>query len=40
MAALASKLLAIAIVLAYYDTRIKKEGFDLQVMMASLDNAE
>src|SRR5439155_1860078 len=38
--AVSSPLLAIAIVLAYYDTRIKKEGFDLQVMMASLDNVE
>jgi Membrane domain of glycerophosphoryl diester phosphodiesterase len=28
----------IAIVLLYYDTRIRKEGFDLQYMMSALDN--
>jgi hypothetical protein len=27
----------IVLVLCYYDTRIRKEAFDLQFMMASLD---
>ena len=35
-AAIASPLAMIALVLCYYDLRIRKEGFDLQHMMASL----
>jgi hypothetical protein len=35
-AAVASPLLMIALVLCYYDLRIRKEGFDLQHMMTSL----
>jgi hypothetical protein len=30
-------VLLIALVLCYYDTRIRKEAFDLQFMMSSLD---
>ena len=36
--ALAGPFLMIALALAYYDTRVRKEGFDLQHMMASLDS--
>ena len=35
-ATLAGPLLTVALTLAYYDARVRKEGFDLQVMMASL----
>jgi MFS family permease len=35
--ALAGPFLMIALALAYYDTRVRKEGFDLQLMMAALD---
>lgn len=35
-AALSAPLLLIALALAYYDMRVRKEGFDLQLMMASL----
>jgi hypothetical protein len=35
--ALAGPFLMIALALAYYDTRVRKEGFDLQLMMASLE---
>jgi len=35
--ALGGPLLMIALTLAYYDTRVRKEGFDLQLMMASLE---
>lgn len=34
--ALSGPLLAIALTLLYFDTRVRKEGFDLQLMMASL----
>jgi len=33
---LAAPLLTIALTLIYYDERVRKEGFDLQLMMASL----
>lgn len=33
-------LLMIGLVLFYYDVRVRKEGFDLQVMMAALDAKE
>lgn len=36
--ALTGPVSMIAIVLLYYDSRIRKEAFDLQFMMASLDN--
>jgi hypothetical protein len=36
--ALTGPISMIAIVLLYYDARIRKEAFDLQFMMASLDN--
>jgi hypothetical protein len=35
--ALSGPFLMIALALAYYDARVRKEGFDLQVMMAALD---
>lgn len=35
--ALTGSLLMIGLVLLYYDIRVRKEGFDLQVMMAALD---
>ena len=35
--AITGPLLLIVLVLAYYDTRIRKEAFDLQFMMSSLD---
>ena len=35
--ALGGPFLMIALALAYYDTRVRKEGFDLQLMMASLE---
>jgi hypothetical protein len=35
--AIAGPILLIALVLCYYDTRIRKEAFDLQFMMSSLD---
>lgn len=35
--ALAGPFLMIALALAYYDTRVRKEGFDLQLMVAALD---
>jgi hypothetical protein len=35
--AVSSPLLTIGTVLAYYDARVRKEGFDLQLMMAALD---
>ena len=35
--ALAGPLLMIALALFYYDLRVRKEGFDLQLMMAALD---
>jgi hypothetical protein len=38
--ALTGPLLMIVLVLCYYDTRIRKEAFDLQFMMASLDRPE
>ena len=34
--ALTGPLLTISLALAYYDARVRKEGFDLQVMMAAL----
>jgi hypothetical protein len=37
--ALTGPISMIAIVLLYYDARIRKEAFDLQFMMASLDNS-
>ena len=37
--ALAGPFLMIALALAYYDTRVRKEGFDLQLMMAALEKA-
>ncbi len=36
--AIAGPVLIIVLVLLYYDTRIRKEAFDLQFMMASLEN--
>lgn len=33
-------LLMIGLVLFYYDVRVRKEGFDLQVMMSALDSKE
>ncbi len=36
-ASITGPILMIVIVLCYYDTRIRKEAFDLQFMMASLD---
>lgn len=38
--AVTGPLLMIGLVLLYYDIRIRKEGFDLQVMMAALDGKE
>ena len=35
-ASVAGPLLTIALTLAYYDARVRKEGFDLQLMMSSL----
>jgi len=35
-ASLVGPLLTIALTLIYYDQRVRKEGFDLQLMMASL----
>jgi hypothetical protein len=35
--AITGPVLLIALVLCYYDTRIRKEAFDLQFMMSSLD---
>ncbi|MGE5327125.1 MAG: DUF4234 domain-containing protein, partial [Deltaproteobacteria bacterium] len=35
--ALTGSLIMIGLVLLYYDIRVRKEGFDLQVMMAALD---
>ena len=35
--AITGPVLLIALVLCYYDTRIRKEAFDLQFMMTSLD---
>ncbi len=32
-----SPIFMIVLVLCYYDTRVRKEAFDLQFMMASLD---
>ncbi len=37
--AITGPLLMIVLVLCYYDTRIRKEAFDLQFMMSSLDTA-
>jgi len=37
--ALSGPLLMIALALAYYDTRVRKEGFDLQLLMGNLDQA-
>jgi Membrane domain of glycerophosphoryl diester phosphodiesterase len=37
--ALSGPLMIIALALQYYDARVRKEGYDLQLMMASLDNA-
>jgi hypothetical protein len=37
--AITGPVLLIALVLCYYDTRIRKEAFDLQFMMSSLDGA-
>jgi hypothetical protein len=37
--AVSSPLLSIALVLAYYNARVRKEGFDLQVMISSLEPA-
>jgi hypothetical protein len=37
---LTSPIFLIVLVLCYYDTRIRKEAFDLQFMMASLDHPE
>jgi hypothetical protein len=34
---LVSPLLTIALALTYYDQKVRKEGFDLQLMMSSLD---
>jgi len=36
-AALSTPLLMIALALFYYDVRVRKEAFDLQVMVANLD---
>jgi hypothetical protein len=36
--AITGPLLMIMLVLCYYDTRIRKEAFDLQFMMSSLDS--
>ncbi len=38
-AAATAPLLMISFVIAYYDLRVRKEGFDLQLMMAHLDEA-
>jgi hypothetical protein len=38
--AITGPLLMIVLVLCYYDTRIRKEAFDLQFMMASLDRPQ
>lgn len=38
-AAATAPLLMISFVIAYYDLRVRKEGFDLQLMMAQLDEA-
>ncbi|HEV2492366.1 MAG TPA: hypothetical protein VG204_04765 [Terriglobia bacterium] len=37
--ALSGPFLMIALALAYYDTRVRKEGFDLQLLMGNLDQA-
>jgi hypothetical protein len=37
--AISSPLMVIALALLYYDTRVRKEGFDLQVLVASLDQS-
>jgi hypothetical protein len=37
--ALAGPLFLIALVLLYYDVRVRKEGYDLQVMLEALPNA-
>jgi hypothetical protein len=37
--ALSGPLLIIALALHYYDARVRKEGYDLQLMMANLDRA-
>ena len=38
-ASLAGPLLTIALTLVYYDARVRKEGFDLELMMANLSLA-
>jgi hypothetical protein len=35
--AVAGPLLTIGLSLMYYDLRVRKEGFDLQLMLAALD---
>jgi len=35
--AITGPILLIALVLCYYDTRVRKEAFDLQYMMSALD---
>jgi len=37
---LTGPLATIGIALIYYDERVRKEAFDLQLMMASLDTPE
>jgi hypothetical protein len=37
---LVSPLLTIALSLVYYDQRVRKEGFDLELMMSTLDGAQ
>jgi len=39
-AAASAPLLMISFAIAYYDLRVRKEGFDLQLMMANLDESE
>jgi hypothetical protein len=36
-AAITGSLILIVLVLCYYDTRIRKEAFDLQFMLSALD---
>lgn len=36
---LVGPLLTIALTLLYYDQRVRKEGFDLQLMMSNLEGA-
>ena len=36
---LVGPLLTIALTLLYYDERVRKEGFDLQLMMSNFENA-